>query len=132
MPLPIDLDVRKVANDFGLDPALLQAVVKAEGDIVKAINCTFPAVTTREAALRITARSAVHAMCDFLKADKARVGMAAMFVDFWAARWAPVGATNDPTGLNRHWPRNVRRLWLGETTAPKADTGSDVPGGGAA
>jgi hypothetical protein len=29
------------------------------------------------------------------------------FVDFMAARWAPLGAGNDPTGLNANWPRNV-------------------------
>ena len=30
------------------------------------------------------------------------------FLDFMAKRWAPVGAENDPGGLNRHWVKNVR------------------------
>ena len=30
------------------------------------------------------------------------------FVDFFGSRWAPVGATNDPQGLNVNWVKNVR------------------------
>lgn len=30
------------------------------------------------------------------------------FVDYLGARYAPVGAKNDPRGLNKNWPRNVR------------------------
>ena len=37
-----------VARGVGLDPALLQAVVNAEGDIVRAVQCSLPSVTTRE------------------------------------------------------------------------------------
>jgi len=32
------------------------------------------------------------------------------FVDSLAQRYAPVGAANDPRGLNKNWPRNVKRL----------------------
>ena len=32
------------------------------------------------------------------------------FVSFMGRRWAPVGASNDPRGLNRQWPDNVRRI----------------------
>lgn len=30
------------------------------------------------------------------------------FVDFFGSRWAPVGADNDPNGLNKNWSKNVR------------------------
>lgn len=33
------------------------------------------------------------------------------FVGFMARRWAPVGAENDPRGLNRQWAENVRKLF---------------------
>jgi hypothetical protein len=33
-------------------------------------------------------------------------------VDFWAKRWAPVGAANDPHDLNVNWPVNVKKFWL--------------------
>jgi hypothetical protein len=32
------------------------------------------------------------------------------FIDFLGKRYAPVGAKNDPRGLNKNWPRNVRSL----------------------
>lgn len=107
--MTIDPDVRGIAKDFGLDSALLQAVVNAEGNIVRAVQCSIPSVQTREQALRITARSAVHAMCDYIKSSQR-----GPFVQFWAARWAPQGVANDPKGLNRNWPKNVLALWNGE------------------
>jgi hypothetical protein len=33
------------------------------------------------------------------------------FVRFFSSRWAPVGAANDPTGLNRHHAQNLVRLY---------------------
>jgi len=30
------------------------------------------------------------------------------FIDFLGSRYAPIGANNDPSGLNRNWVRNVR------------------------
>jgi hypothetical protein len=110
--MTIEPDVRGIAKDFGIDAQLLQAVVRAEGGgtaIIRAIQCSFPAVTTREAALRITARSCVHAMCDWIRngGDTRRDS----FVEFWASRWAPIGAKNDPAALNANWASNVERLW---------------------
>ena len=32
------------------------------------------------------------------------------FIDHLGNRYCPVGADNDPTGLNRHWKRNVRHF----------------------
>jgi hypothetical protein len=105
--MTIEADVRAMAAQFGLDPRLLQAVVNAEGNIVKAVQCSIPSVQTREKALDVTCRSAVHAMSDFLHER----GLQAAFVEFWQKRWAPNGATNDPTQLNANWSTNVKRLW---------------------
>jgi hypothetical protein len=90
----------------GLDPRLVQAVVRAEGDIVRAVQCSYPSVTTRAKALDILCRSAVHAMSDFIER-----GQAEDFVSFWGARWAPVNVANDPAHLNENWNRNVFKLW---------------------
>jgi hypothetical protein len=38
-------------------------------------------------------------------------GLSESFTKFMGARWAPVGATNDPTNLNRHWAGNVWRAY---------------------
>jgi deoxyribose-phosphate aldolase len=103
----IDADVQRIARQFGVDPSLIQAVVQAEGDILKAVRCSVPSCKDRQQAIEITCRSAVHALSDFVKQ-----GHGAAFVQFWARRWAPVGATNDPTRLNENWPVNVSSLWL--------------------
>ena len=112
--MTIDLDVAKTAKHFGIDPALIQAVVNAEGDILKAVRCSLPETPDRSHALDITCRSAVHAMCDFVKEHYAANDSEHLrdsFVDFWARRWAPVGADNDPHDLNVNWAANVRKLW---------------------
>ena len=36
-----------------------------------------------------------------------KAGQPGEFITFLGARWAPVGAANDPTNLNRNWVRNV-------------------------
>jgi len=102
----IDPDVRGVATHFGLDPALVQAVVNAEGDILRAVQCSLPSVQTREKALDVLCRSAVHALYDYVR-TRDKEG----FVQFWGSRWAPRGVANDPHDLNRNWPGNVLRLW---------------------
>lgn len=103
----IDDDVRRIAARFGVDAALIQAVVKAEGNILKAVQCSIPTVTTHEQALEITCRSAAHALSDYVKQHHA-----AEFVKMWGQRWAPVGAANDPTDLNKNWPVNVLKFWI--------------------
>lgn len=100
-------DVLRIARKWGIDPKLIQAVLNAEGDIVKAVACSFPNVTTRSEAIEITCRSATHAMSDYLKTE-----CPGDFVAFWAARWAPEGATNDPKALNQFWPHNVLAGWV--------------------
>ena len=106
--MTIDHDVDTIAHQFGVDAALIQAVVTAEGNIVKAVQCSVPNVKDRAEAIEIVCRSAAHAMSDWVKQDPERH---AAFVKFWGARWAPVGATNDPTNLNSNWITNVTRLW---------------------
>lgn len=105
--MTVDPDVRGIAASFGIDARLIQAVVNAEGNIVKAVQCSIPSVTTRDQALRILCRSAVHALSDFVQQQQ----LAGDFVAFWGKRWAPVGAANDPHGLNANWATNVRNLW---------------------
>lgn len=42
-----------------------------------------------------------HARRDFVEGD---------FIAFLGNRYCPVGASNDPRGLNKNWVRNVKRL----------------------
>ena len=103
-----DPDIQRIAAHFAgtstAFPALLSAVEKAEGNLIKAVQCSRPEVTTRTEALSITARSAIHAAFDYLNGSSG-------FVRFWQRRWAPTGAANDPHNLNANWAGNVERLW---------------------
>lgn len=114
--MTIPPDVQQVGNHFAGSSTgfttLLQAVCQAEGNIVKAVQCTFPKVTTRTEALSITARSAVHAMTDYI-VQQGSSG----FVRFWQRRWAPEGVQNDPTHLNANWQANVEKLWQPATAS---------------
>lgn len=104
--LPIDPDVHNIATQWGLDETLLQAVVDAEGNILRAVQCSIPSIQTREEALKVVARSATHALSDYVRENCGKP-----FVQFWAERWAPQGATNDPKNLNANWPINVSKFW---------------------
>lgn len=42
-----------------------------------------------------------HARRDFVGGD---------FITFLGNRYCPIGASNDPTGLNKNWVKNVKRL----------------------
>lgn len=107
----IDADVTAVAKEFGEDPRLLQAIVTAEGNILKAVQCSVPSVQTREDALRVTCRTINHRRRDYLHTLGTSSERA--FVAFLGNVWAPVGADNDPHGLNKNWIGNVTGLWLG-------------------
>lgn len=110
--MTIDPTIRGKAAYFGVDPDLIQAVYLAEGGtpdtIIKAVQCSLPSVTTFEKAIEVLCRSAVHAMSDFVESEP---DMRGDFIRFWGNRWAPVGANNDPNGLNANWQRNVSKLW---------------------
>lgn len=106
--MTIDPDVLAIAHDFGIAPELIQAVVNAEGDIVKAVHVSVSSVHDRTTAIDVTCRSAVHAMSDWVKQDPQRLKD---FVAFWGARWAPIGVANDPTNLNANWVLNVTTMW---------------------
>lgn len=106
--MTIDTDVAATSKHFGVDPKLIQSVVNAEGNIVRAVAISLPSVTTRQEALEVTCRSAAHAMSDFIKGN---AHTQADFVMTWGARWAPIGAENDPKGQNQFWISNVLRGW---------------------
>lgn len=104
--MTIDTDVQHWADFFGEDPRLLQAIVQAEGNIVRAVQCSFPTVQTRDKALEVTCRSLNHRRREYV----AQHGQATDFLAFFASKWAPRGVQNDPTDLNANWLDNVRTL----------------------
>ena len=111
MNLRIDADVRGICQSYS--PAqsflqLVQAIVTAEGDIVRAVQCSDDTVQTREQAIRVVCRSVIHRMCDWVQQDHPHE-----FVTYMGSKWAPIGAMNDPKSLNVNWVPNVSKLWAG-------------------
>lgn len=106
--MTIDEDVRAICATYADADSLaeiVQAIVIAEGNIVKAVQCSAKGVTTREAALHVVCRSVLHRMSDFaLMPDRARD-----FVTYFGGYWAPIGVANDPKGLNKNWVPNVTK-----------------------
>lgn len=49
-----------------------------------------------------------------------KAGRPGEFIDFMASAYAPVGASNDPTGLNKNWPKNVKRIMAAYQKGKKA------------
>lgn len=121
--MTIDSQVFMIASAFDFDPAFLQAMVVAEGGpeaFIRAAKCSIPETTTYQQALRVGARSFVHAMSDFIRQcrppafdwDGVRTkdfveGLGACI----AAKWAPYPVNNDPKGLNKNWPGNFVKAY---------------------
>lgn len=40
-----------------------------------------------------------------------KLGSKGDYIAYLQSRYAPIGAYNDPTGLNRNWLKNVRKLY---------------------
>ncbi len=90
---------------------LLKAMVAAEGGpeaFVKAVRCSLPNTKDFAEAMQIATTTVQHRLWDYAARDMEA------FIDFLAARWAPVGATNDPTNLNQYWAKNVKLLFKKE------------------
>lgn len=111
MPRTIDSLVHHRAKHWGLPPALLQAVVDAEGGLpalVKAVQCSIPDIVDIGPALDITCRSLVHRLADFLLDER---DLRVEFLNYFGTKWAPVGVANDPQNLNANWARNANAIY---------------------
>jgi len=115
--MTIDPDIKKVSSQFGTDPTLVQSIQNAEGGtrahLIKAVKCSIKkgwdglnSQQQYERAIKITCQSINHRQGDYIKRTDPDG-----FVDYIASYWAPVGASNDPTHLNKNWPKNVKKFW---------------------
>jgi hypothetical protein len=79
----------------------VDAIRKAEGNDnygILSIKCT-PGEDCR----KICANTVRNNYKRWIKAGKKGT-----YLLFLANRYCPIGASNDPSGLNRHWPKNVK------------------------
>jgi hypothetical protein len=109
--MTIDPVVSDTAGHFGLDPKLVQAVVESEGGhdaIIRAVECSIQKPQTYEQAIAIVCRSLVHRAFGFIHTS----GLDRAYVGYFSGFWAPIGAPNDPTGLNKNFPSNLIATWL--------------------
>lgn|SRR5574338_627647 len=130
----IDPDVARISKRWNLPAEWVAAVIRQEGGreaIVRAVQCSIPSVKTFDDAVDIVCRSAVGALVRLVQGRE----LVGEWVSVFGAKWAPVGVANDPTNLNAHWVPGIQRI-LGvdklRMAKSRLDTGSDVPGGGAA
>jgi hypothetical protein len=83
--------------------AIADAIFKAENSLNHpyGILTHYKTTTPRQACLNtiIHARKDWNGQCDF--------------IEFLGSRYCPIGAKNDPTGLNKNWVRNVKYFLKG-------------------
>lgn len=109
---PID-PIGTVAMEEGVDPALLRAIRGAEGGGPgRQLGVLSVAAPTLEDQARVAARS----LAESARRYEERTGKPAYvggepsqpWLRDFASRWAPIGAANDPSGLNRNFLRNLQ------------------------
>lgn len=91
------------ANASEIDPErLANAIYYAEGGAKTnhpyGILAKYKHTTPRQACIN----TINHALRDFNGGD---------FIEFLGQRYCPVGAKNDPTGLNKNWVKNVKHFY---------------------
>jgi hypothetical protein len=91
---------------------LVDAIGKAENSKAHpyGIMQTYRHTTPRQACLN-TVRSAEKRWI--------AAGKPGGFIEFLAKTYAPVGAKNDPTGLNRNWVKNVKFFYNADLSGAK-------------
>ncbi len=145
-------DAVRDAVAFYLDPfaPLLEAMVRAEGGpeaFVKAVRCSFPETADLPGALARAGKTirgrviayqqfGIGPLVEMVRRDERdpwtgeqgprRLRFSDRFIEFLGAHWAPLGVSNDPTNLNRHWIPNVRRIYADLVAGPR-----DAGAGGA-
>ena len=102
-------DVARIARQFaGASPnfpRLIQAVSNSEGDLIRAVQCSYPNVLNREDAIAYTARTWDHFAWDFIFEHCLDA-----FLDYGGNKWAPPNAANDPKRLNVNFIPNMRKF----------------------
>ena len=109
--------ILNMAAHIGVPATFLAAIRIAEnGRAGREFGVLSEAADTYEAQCRIAALSVRNNQYRFVERFQrwpvdAKGGLSEEFTKFMASRWAPINATNDPDGLNAHWPKNVWRVY---------------------
>jgi hypothetical protein len=101
----------------GVDPSLLVALRRAEnGRSGKEFGVVSVAADGLDAQARVAANTVRNTLARFERdggtaVDRTTGRYTEDFLRFFSSRYAPVGAANDPTGLNRHHAANLIALY---------------------
>jgi hypothetical protein len=103
----INPTVAKVCNQWKINPNNIQAMIQAEGGneaFIRAVRIGVSYVGTFEEAVDVACRTYSHKLNDFMELDSERFRK---WINYLGSKWAPIGAMNDPHGLNKNWVPNV-------------------------
>jgi hypothetical protein len=109
--------IRDAASRAAVDPRFLGALRRAEnGGPGREFGVLSVPAPTYEDQVRLAAASIRRNVERFEATGRAAIDPATgryseEFIRFFSNRYAPVGAANDPTGLNQHHARNLIRLY---------------------
>ena len=109
--------IAREANRTGIDPALLVALRRTEnGRPGREFGVLSVAADSREAQTRVAANTVRNTIARFerdggVAVDPATGRYSEAFLRFLSSRYAPLGAANDPAGLNRHHAANLIALY---------------------
>ena len=116
-------EIIRTAAEIGVPAAFLAAIRLAEnGRPGRDFGVLSENADTYEAQCRIAAlsiRNNIYRFCVRFKEwpTNAQGELSDAFTKFMGSRWAPIGVENDPTNLNRHWPKNVYDAYTGSGVA---------------
>jgi hypothetical protein len=106
-----------MATRYGVDPAFVAAIRRAEwGTDAKAFGVLSVAAPDYMSQLRVCCNSVKNALLRYVgnplaavisDGKSVRIKYSDDFIQTFAQRWAPRGATNDPTDLNANWFTNT-------------------------
>ena len=109
--------IKDAASRAAVDPRFLGALRRAEnGGPGREFGVLSVSAPTYEDQVRLAAASIRRNVERFEASGRVAVDPATgryseEFIRFFSNRYAPVGAANDPTGLNQHHARNLIRLY---------------------
>jgi hypothetical protein len=112
-----DVRIRDAASRAAVDPRFLGALRRAEnGGPGREFGVLSVSAPTYDDQVRLAAASIRRNVERFEATGRAAIDPATgryteEFIRFFSNRYAPVGASNDPSGLNQHHARNLIRLY---------------------
>lgn len=101
---------------YGVDPYFIAAIRRAEnGGPGREYGVISVAAPSYEEQLDVCCKSVRNKLIKYtgnpLTLYKTRAGYGADFIGFFQSTWAPIGAENDPNGLNKNWVGNVTKIY---------------------